>query len=151
MRLGCDNVIECIFEEVQFKTLFCTVDVNRFAFSLSNHFRSSTIMAPPPRPIKDDEPLPRQIAIQNGRHITVYELFCVSCIDIGNDITPLFALDLIVWNGEVVPLTPLQQFIEIPRQIPQMEYMVMEPLFSKGGEIPIMRCVQFARATHSLH
>eukprot|EP01084_Bolivina_argentea_P157098 273773_1 len=84
-----------------------------------------------------------------------YELFRVSCTDIGRDITPLFSLDLIVSNGEVVPITPLQQFIEIPlqlfekclhllRQMPQIEYMVMEPLFSKGGEIPIMRCVQFA-------
>eukprot|EP01083_Nonionella_stella_P111300 326422_1 len=84
-----------------------------------------------------------------------YELFRVSCTDIGSDITPLFSLDLIVSNGEVVPITPLQQFIEIPlqlfekclhllRQMPQIEYMVMEPLFSKGGEIPIMRCVQFA-------
>jgi len=67
---------------------------------------------------------------------------------------PLFSLDVIISHEQVRTTTDLQQFVDVPCQLlekslsmlqmmPQMEFLVMEPLFSKGGEIPMMRSVQF--------
>ena len=66
---------------------------------------------------------------------------------------PLFSLDIVIQDGKIAPVVALEQFVEIPSQLFQkslsslqmmqrIESIVMAPLFSKGGEIPIMNTVQ---------
>ena len=66
---------------------------------------------------------------------------------------PLFSLDIVIQDNKIAPVIPLEQFVETPshlfqkiltslQMMQQIESIVMEPLFSKGGEIPIMSSVQ---------
>ena len=56
-------------------------------------------------------------------------------------------------NETVKPITNLQQFVEFINYLKNrinitngvIEYLVMQPLFSKGSEIPMMKSVQLMK------